>query len=279
MTILVTGATGSVGRHVVDQLLAAGEQVRALSRTPGKANLPDGVEVVQGDLSQPSTLPAALNGVERVYLFPVLEGVRGFLDVALEAGVRRIVVLSSSSTVDRRDTNLELSDYHLAVERAVEAAGVEWTHVRPGVFAGNTLWEWAPSIRAEGVVRAPYGDAAQAPIHEADIAAVATTALLEDGHAGAKYLLTGPESITRIEQARTIGKAIGRQIRFEEVTPQQWRESVSPFMPVYVIDMLLGYWSNAVNNPDPVLPTVEQVTGRPARTFAQWAADHAQHFH
>ncbi|SHG11988.1 NAD(P)H-binding protein [Streptoalloteichus hindustanus] len=277
MTILVTGATGNVGRHVVNQLVAAGEAVRALTRRPERTGLPAGVEVVAGDLRRPETVSPAVAGVDRMYLFPVPETAGEVVELAVQAGVRRIVVLSSSSTVDRRSTNWAAGEEHLAVERAVEAADVEWTFVRPGAFAANTL-EWAPAIRAEGVVRAPHGAGRQAMVHEADIAEVATTALLRDGHAGAKYLLTGPEAISRVDQARAIGAAIGRSVRFEEISPERYRELVGVYLGDEVVDMLLGYWADAERTPDPVLPTVEEVLGRPARTFARWAEDNAASF-
>ncbi|MCP2258344.1 Uncharacterized conserved protein YbjT, contains NAD(P)-binding and DUF2867 domains [Streptoalloteichus tenebrarius] len=277
MTILVTGATGSVGRHVVNQLLAEGQRVRALTRDPAAAGLPSGVEVARGDLRSPGTVSDALAGVDRMYLFPVPETAREVVELAVGAGVRRIVVLSSSSTVDRRRTNWSAGEGHLAVERAVEDAGVEWTFVRPAGFAGNVL-EWAPSIRAEGVVRAPHAAARQALIHEADIAEVATTALLRDGHAGGRYLLTGSEAISRVEQARAIGEAIGRPVRFEEITPERYRELVGPYLGDEIVDMLLGYWGDAVHTPDRVTPTVEEVLGRPPRDFAQWARDHVADF-
>jgi uncharacterized protein YbjT (DUF2867 family) len=277
VTILVTGATGNVGRHVVDQLVGAGERVRALTRNASTAGLPDGVEVVQGDLARPETLSPALAGVDRVYLFPVAETVREFVDIAGRSGVRRIVVLSSAAA--EQDGGNAIGRYHRTVERAVEDADVEWTHLRPGPFMMNTLWQWGPSIAAENVVRAPYGDAAQAPIHEADIAAVATTALREDGHAGRAHALTGPESLTQVEQARAIGAAIGRDVVFEELSPDQAREHWRRMgVPAQVVNALLGFLPAAVGRPARVLPTVEQVTGRPARTFAQWAAEHASDF-
>jgi uncharacterized protein YbjT (DUF2867 family) len=277
VTILVTGATGTVGRNVVDQLIRAGQRVRALTRDPALAALPADVEVVEGDLIRPETLPAALAGVERVFLFPVAETARQFADLAKRAGVWRIVVLSSAAVDEGGDNSI--GRYHRAVERAVEDAGVEWTHVRPGPFMANVLWQWGPAIASEGVVRAPYADAAQAPVHEADIAAVATAALLQDGHAGRAYTLTGPESITQLEQAHAIGKAIGRDVAFEELTPQQAYEYWAGMgIPPDVVEALLGFLPATVGRAAPVLPTVVEVTGRPARWFAEWAADHAADF-
>lgn len=271
---LVTGATGNVGGQVLRQLVAAGQQVRALTRHPERATLPDGVEAVRGDLTDPESLDAALDGVQRVFLFPVADAVDGFLAVARRQGVRRIVVLSSlAAGMDNR-----IGRGHLVVERAVEAAGVEWTHLRPGAFALNAIWQWGHSIRAGGVVRAAYGDAALAPVHEADIAAVATAALLHDGHAGHRYGLTGPQSLTHREQVAVIGQAIGRDIPFVELSPQEAREQLVGGMPEEIADTLLDLWAGSVGGPATVLPTVEQVTGRPARTFAQWAAEHADAF-
>lgn len=273
MTVLVTGATGNVGRRVVDRLFAAGRQVRALTRRPEAAGLPAGVEAVRGDLTDPAALDGALAGVEAAFLFPVPETAREFAARAKAAGVRHVAVLSSAATGYAEAT--PIGERHRAVERAVEEAGLRWTHVRPGAFAANAL-AWAPSIRAEGVVREPHGRAGQTPIHEDDIAAVAATALLEDGHAGRVYTLSGPEVITIADQVRAIGAAIGRDVRFEEISPESAREQwIARGVPAAVADSLLQYRSRAA---EAVLPTVEQVTGRPARTFAEWARDHAADF-
>uniref|UniRef100_A0AAU3ICU7 NAD(P)H-binding protein n=1 Tax=Streptomyces sp. NBC_01393 TaxID=2903851 RepID=A0AAU3ICU7_9ACTN len=277
MTVLVTGATGSVGRHVVERLVAAGVPVRALTRNPATAGLPAGVDVFEGDLTRPDTVRAALRGVERLYLFPVPETAREVVAAAKDAGVGRIVVLSSSSVLDESGDN-HSGEYHRAVERAVEESGIDWTFVRPDEFATNVLWKWGRSIRAEGVVRAPYGDAPRVLVHEADVAAVAVTALLQDGHTGRAYVLTGPEAITQADQVRAIAGALGREILFVEITPDEARELMGQAMPAPVVEMVLGYLADAVVNPPVAVDTVERVTGVPARTFARWAADHAGDF-
>ncbi|MFE1251792.1 NAD(P)H-binding protein [Streptomyces sp. NPDC058735] len=277
MTVLVTGATGSVGRHVVEGLVAAGVPVRALTRAPATAGLPKAVEVFEGDLTRPETLRAALHGVDGLYLFPVPETAREVVAAAKDAGVRRIVVLSSSSVLDESGDN-HSGEYHRAVERAVEESGIAWTFVRPDEFAANVLWKWRHSIRTEGVVRAPYGDAPRVLVHEADVAAVAVAALLEDGHTGQAYVLTGPEAITQAEQVRAIARALGREIAFEEITPDEARVLMGRAMPAPVVEMVLGYLADAVVHPPAVVDTVEHVTGVPARTFAQWAVDHAGDF-
>lgn len=283
MTVLVTGATGNVGRHVVDRLARAGAKVRAFTRRPGEAAFPDGVEVIGGDLSRPDTVAPALDGVERMYLFPqayLTPWPESFADViqttelvelARKAGVRRLVMLGSSDP--------DFSGVG-GLEQAVRESGLEWTILRPGEFAVNKLDYWAPSIRAAGVVRAAYADAQGTPIHEVDIAEVATAALLEDGHTGKHYELTGPEVLTVHEQVAAIAKGIGRPIRFEELTHEQAREELLGHgMPAEVIDeLILAYPEGYADYTPPVSPAFQEVTGRPGRTLAEWAADHAAEF-
>ncbi|MFF8971298.1 SDR family oxidoreductase [Streptomyces sp. NPDC014995] len=275
----MTGATGNVGRHVVDQLLAAGAAVRALTRNPAGARLPAQAEVAGGDLTRPETVEPALKGVSALFLFPAPGTAGPVLRAARESGVRRVVLLSSSAVeFGTEGADNAIVAYHKEIERQVEESGLEWTFVRPGAFAVNTL-QWAPQIRAGGVVRGPYAEAEMAPIHERDIADVATRALLTDGHAGAKYLLTGPESLTQAEQARRIGEAIGRPVRYEELAPDVAREQmIRNQVPADFADMLLSFQAGLVGVPAEVSATVEEVTGHPARTLGQWAADHAADF-
>jgi uncharacterized protein YbjT (DUF2867 family) len=282
VTILVTGATGNIGRHIVPNLLAANQKVRVLTRDSVPAGRPAEVEVVRGDLTVPSSLQPALEGVDSVYLFPVLTAVEKFVELAAQAGVRRIVLLTGSWSAGetRRDRESWTFPRYRAAEAVVEGSGLEWTILRPCPFAANLLW-WAPSIRAEGLVRAPYGASACPLIHESDIGAVAAHALTEDRHAGQRYLLTGAESLTQVEQADTIGRAIGRDIRFVEVTADEWRASVSAFLRPGIIDDLLRYWSETAADPGTgqrLSPSVEEVTGAPGRTITRWAADHARDF-
>lgn len=273
MKILITGATGTVGRHVVDTLLAADVEVRALTRAPAKSGLPAGVEVVGGDLEQPDGLRSALAGVDRLYLVAAGETAK-VVDLAKQAGVTRIVVLSSASASFEGDPT---GEFHRAAEIAVESSGIDWIHVRPGMFAGNLL-DWAEAIRAEGVVRAPYDQARQAPVHEFDVAQVAAVSLLANDPAGRIYTLSGPEALTKSEQVAAISRGIGKPIKFEELTPDQWREQVGDHLPTFVIDWLLALWAKTVQNPEPVLPTVYEVLGQPARTLTEWAADHSADF-
>jgi uncharacterized protein YbjT (DUF2867 family) len=278
MTILVTGARGNVGHAVVTRLLAAGASVRASARDPESASVPEGVEVVRADLTKAETLPAALKGVSSVFLYAVPQEGGVFVDAAREAGVEHIVLLSSLAVVSGDTETNPIARFHRDVERVIEDSGISWTFVRPGAFATNTL-AWAGSIRAEGVVRAPYPEAHVNPIHEYDMAEVAVEALITPGHRGAAYTLTGPESLTQRRQVELIAAAIGRPVRFEELTHEQARrEWARTGRPPYVTDAMLSFLAAAEGRPASVLKTTEEVTGRPGRTFAQWALDHRADF-
>ncbi|WP_329080339.1 NAD(P)H-binding protein [Streptosporangium sp. NBC_01469] len=266
--ILVTGATGTVGRQVTAQLVEAGAEVRALAREP--AGLPAGVEGVRGDLSVPGSPDAAFGGVEAVFLlwpFASADGLEGVLE-AVAGQARRVVYLSSAV----------VRDHERRAERLVERSGLDWTILRPHAFAANTL-RWAGRIRAEGVVREPYGRAAMALVHERDIAAVAVRALTEGGHHGAVYELTGPRSLTQDEQVRVIGEVIGRPVRWEEATPgSARRRMLARGWPPAAVDDVLRAQAAMTAGPATVTATVREVTGDPARTFRNWVAEHAHAF-
>lgn len=284
MRVLVTGATGNVGRYVTAGLVAAGIQVRALTRDPARAELP-GAEIVQGDLTKPETVP--FDGVDRMFLFPEPSTAKEIVGRAARAGVQRIVVLSSGAVTGGFDTT-----FHPPVERAVEESGLEWTHVRPGEFAANKLSLWGPSIRAERVVRDANPDAAWCPVHERDVADVALKALLEDGHHGKAYDVNGPESLSLRDQVRAIADALGEEVGFEEVTAARAREIYAEIggFAAEAADFLLGFSDYDGNPADPEdsegvdpgvlgpLPTAQSVTGSPPRTFAQWARDRVEEF-
>jgi uncharacterized protein YbjT (DUF2867 family) len=278
--ILVTGATGNVGREIVSQLLATDVLVRAMVRTPESVNLAREVEVVRGDLTVPESLDASLDGFDDIFLVWTAppDSVVPVLERMAKRG-RRIVFLSNMTVRDdSEEQNYPVTVLHHKIERLIKASGLRWTFLRPGAFATNAVIWWAPQIRAGDVVRWPYGDAALSPIHQCDIAAVAVRALTEDGHAGAKYNLTGPQSLTLHEQVLTIGGAIGRPLRFEETTPEVARREMMALMTAPIADMLLSAFAAAVGKPAPVTSTVEQVTGTPARSFRDWTVDHAIEF-
>lgn len=269
--ILVTGATGTVGRALVPLLAADGHRVRALVRNPA-APLPPGVEAIRGDLSEPESLAEAAAGVGAVFLvWPLgIEGADKAVS-ALTASADRVVYLSSAAADEptRPDG---------AVERLLERSGVAWTFLRPHGFMANAL-RWVPEIRATGRVRGAYGAAATAPIHEADLAEIAALALTAVGHEGRTHVLTGPRSLTQTAQISALAAATGQPIAWDEISrTEAARQMSGTGWPHEVIDVVLDYQAARVTDPEAVLPTVEQLTGRPARTFEAWATRHAAAF-
>lgn len=275
------GATGRVGRLVVAELLDAGVPVRALTRRPETAGLPPAVEVVAGDLTVPESLDAALQDAGAVFLVWTASPATAPAVVGrIAAHARRLVLLSSPHQTPHpffQQPN-PMAAFHANLERLIAGSGIASTILRPGMFASNTLSWWGASIRDGDVVRWPYGAAETAPVDERDIAAVAASALREDAHAGGDYVLTGPESLSQAEQVEIIGEAIGRPIRFHELSPEEFRNGMAGPFPPLVADMLLAAWHAAVGQPAYVTSTVAEITGSPARPFRQWAADHADAF-
>jgi uncharacterized protein YbjT (DUF2867 family) len=266
MKILVTGATGGVGRLVVDELLALGAtDVRALTVNPAKAGLPLEVEAVRGYLGRPETLPAALAGVDRMYLAPLVETNAQVCRLAAAAGVRRIVDMAGAK-----------GDHWQVIEDGVEGCGVPFVHLEPGEFMANA-GIWSAQLAAGDVVRDGYGAAANAPIALEDIAAVAARCLLEDGHEGRSYELTGPESLTRRERVEQIGRVLGRELRYVDLPHDEFVAELTKVMGEY------GAWYAdgtrlLADHPQVAVPTVAEVAGRPGTTFAAWVGDNAHLF-
>jgi uncharacterized protein YbjT (DUF2867 family) len=272
MKFLISGATGTVGREIVKQLAEAGHTVRALTRNPD-AVLPEGVERIVGDLSNPETLTAALEGVTGLHLInfdgtgagssPLETGAQ-IMALAKQTGVKRVTVL--------------LGGEHGPFEQAVQESGIDWTFLQPVEFMSNYLG-WADLIRTEGIVRQPFANRRSAMVHEADIAAVAVTALTEEGHGGQIYTITGPEALTPLQVADTIAKVTGREIRFVEQSEQEARDQwAAEGYPEFMIEFFVEVWGNTPEVGYTVADTVERVTGKPARSFAQWADEHASAF-
>jgi len=276
-TVLVTGSTGKVGRHVVAGLLEGGAQVSALVRDPLTARLPAGARIVEGDLERPDTVAAAAEGVDTAFLLWPGFSAAGAAEVvtALAGHVSRVVYLSAARL--QRDTDGAMEGVWSDVEALIEDSGVDWTFVRAGGFAANTL-DWAEQIRSGDTVRIPYPDAARSLVHERDIADVAVRALLEPGFAGRAFAVTGPEVLTQVEQVRAIGAAIGRALQVEEQPADVARREYQALMGAEFADSAIAHWASLVDVPERATGDVERMTGRPARTFAQWARDHADDF-
>ena len=264
------------------QLRAGGRAVRALTRNPQSANLPRDVEIVAGDLSAPDTLNACLDGIDDVFLVWVAPfSAAGAAIDRIASRAKRVVLLSSPHRTDHpffQQPN-GLRAVHAGLERLIETSGLLWTVLRPGVFALNCVHWWGPQIASGDVVRWSHANAETAPIHERDIAACAARVLCEDGHDGCDYVLTGPESLTQRQQVEIIGDAVGRRLRFEEISEESARnQMLAMMMPPPIADMLLRAYAAAVDRPAFVTSTVGQLTRTTAATFRQWADAHAHDF-
>src|SRR5262249_42326376 len=278
---LVTGATGTVGREVVTQLLAAGQKVRAMTRNPVKAKLDTRVDVVRGNFEDPVTLAAAVDGVERVFslTFGPQTGVheKNLAEAASKAEVRHIVKLSALGGDE--ETRNDIRKWHDEGEQAIRETGIPLTALRPGAFMSNAL-HWRETIRSKGKVFSNYGDGKLPPVHPRDIAAVAVRALTSDGHEGKAYSLTGPEAMNVGEQVRILSNVIGRKLEYVPITDEAARKGMEQAgLPAFLIDALLPFASFIRDGKAAkVHHTVEEVTGRPPFTFGDWARENAAAF-
>lgn len=274
--ILVTGATGNIGSALLRRLAERDVAARALTRDASRAVVPAGVEVVEGDLGRPDSLRPAWNGVESVFFLPNgSEDSEEVLRSARQAGVRRVVMVSS--LLAQTDPGSFIGRGALQGEQVLRDSGLSWTILRPWEFASNAIW-WASSIREQGIVRATGGDKVSPVIDPADIAAVAARALTEPGHEEKIHPLTGPAEVSPRERVRLIGRELGRELEFEEMTAEEALQNLKRFMPAEVAESMAGDDTEGEDPGPGVLSTVEDVTGSPARTFQQWAHEHADAF-
>lgn len=268
-TVLVTGATGRVGRHVVAGLRAAGVTVRALVRTPDLAGFPPEVELIQGDIHDPDAVRRAANGVDAAFLLWPAFSASGAEKIVPELP-ERVVYLSSLSAAE--------GGVWGDVEQLLRQADKSWTFLRPSGFAVNAQ-TWAGEFRSGDTLRVPYPEAARSMIHERDIAAVAVLTLVNPAHAGHIYDLTGPEALTQADQIATIAHAVGKEMQVEALSDDAARQAMldQGADPVLAASAVT-YWASLVDNPEPVTTAVAELTGRPALTFGDWAREHADEF-
>jgi uncharacterized protein YbjT (DUF2867 family) len=276
--IVVVGGSGRVGAQVAAQLRDRDLPVKVVTRGLHPAGAPPGAEVARADLADPASLEPHLAGAQALFLlwpFTSPELTAGLAPKVAEIAARhagRIVYLSAQAAADQPGS------FWALVERAIEDSGAAWTFLRPTGFAANTLM-WADQIRSGDVVRWPFGAAARALIDEQDIAAVAVRALTGDGHAGARYQLSGPAVLTQAEQLAAIGQAIGRKLHWQELPRQAALETLTAAWgdPAFA-ETALDAWQWFVDHPETVTSAVPDITGTPARSFAYWAAANAVAF-
>ncbi|MDJ0347509.1 NAD(P)H-binding protein [Streptomyces sp. H10-C2] len=269
--IVVTGATGNVGRELVRILVEAGEQVTAVSRHP--AQLPADVRHLRADLAEPQSLRTALDGADALFLLVVGEDPQSILDLAKAGGVRRVVLLSSQGA----GTRPEVYRHPAVFEDAVRRSGLEWTILRSGGLNSNAF-AWAETIRTQRTAAAPFGDVGLPTVDPADVAEVAAMVLRESGHRGSTYDLTGPAPVTPRERTKAIGDALGTPVRFIEQTRAEARAQMLAFMPEPVVEGTLAILGRPLPAEQEASPAVERILGRAPRTFADWAAHTAPAF-
>lgn len=275
-TILVTGATGNVGRPLVTELVHTGARVRAVTRNPETAGLPPDVELVRSAAD-------GLAGASAVFLNSRALGqeLAATVESARAAGVKRLVALSAinADDDDSRQPSRVRGDRNREVEQLAVASGLEWISLRPTVFASNFAGMWAAQIRAGEVVSGPYANASTAVIADADISAVAAVALLTDDLVGQRVPLTGPQALTNTELVDTIGRVLRRPLHYREVPTDLVRQRfVDLGFPAAFADAYMGLLADTVDRPALVTHEVDKILGRPATTFADWVADHRELF-
>ncbi|MEU1822146.1 NAD(P)H-binding protein [Streptomyces abikoensis] len=275
--ILVTGATGNIGSALLRELRAFGAgPLRGLTRDVARAAFPEGVEAVAGDFARTASLKPALEGVRSLFLVSRMGSDAEIIEAARQAGVEHMVLVSSITT--QTHPHLGPAAENLAVEKLLKDSGMAWTILRPTQFASNALW-WAGTIREHETVRVPYADTGLPTIHPADIASVARVALTEPGHRQRTYALTGPERITARQQVGTIAAVLGREVPFAEISRQEAHRQMASFLGDEAADAVLDVTGGDVNDELlTVRDTVSRITGAPARTFRQWAAENAAAF-
>lgn len=272
----VSGATGNVGGAVVQALTERGLPVRALVRDANRATLPENAVPAVADLNAPDSLSPWLNGVEAAFMLPGYPDMPALYQRLQAAGVKRVVQLSGSSA-GTGDTQNAVTAMMMGSEAAARESGLAWTILRPSAFMSNTL-RWLPELQAGDVVRAPWGDIPLACIDAADIAAVAVAAMTGDAHAGAVHRLTGPRAMLPAEQLEILGRVLDRPLRFEGLTLEATRAQLEATMPEKYVHAFWDFYVDGSLDESVVLPTVEDVLGRPPRTFEQWAEAHADDF-
>lgn len=270
MTVLITGATGTIGRPMTKLLAERGHEVKGLTRNPDTADLPKGVTPVRGSLSDLSSVEAALEGVTHLHLitftgqYEPLEHPDQILALAKQAGIQHITVLQGG--------------YEGPVEEAVKASGIAWTGIAPVEFMSNTL-EWADSIKSEGVVREGFPDVRSTIVHENDVAAVAAAALIDSKNSGTTLTVTGPEALTHQERVDILAEATGQPIEYQALSLDEvirnWKEEGYNQDD---IDYFLAMRQNPPEVSYTVLDTVREVAGTEPHTFKDWATENATHF-
>ena len=281
--IVVTGATGTVGRPLVQELLQRGQRVRAVIHRAGAENLPPGVDIIECDLSAPEALAPALRDASGLFVHPraVAGAAPALMQLAAEHGIERVVGLSAINVDDDLDDQPSRfnGDRNKEVEDAVARSELSWASVRACAFAINISLVWAAQIRGgSDVVRGPFAGFTEAVIHERDLGAVIAAAICDHRLTG-RIPVTGPQALTFAQMVATIGEVIVRPLRYEQISPAEATEGmVSQGVPRVFADALMARYRRDFDTPVEVNDNVAKILGRPAKTYAEWVIDHSAAF-
>jgi uncharacterized protein YbjT (DUF2867 family) len=274
--ILVTGASGNIGSELARALVASGQPVRGLVRDSSSARLPNGVEPVSGDLNRPAELGAVFGGVEAVYLMAGFPDPPGLLARMHDAGVRRVVLLSTGAVIGG-DLDNYVVRFNVVSEAAVRDSELGWTVLRPSGFMSNTL-RWLPQLQAGDVVQEAFADVPVTSIDPFDIAEVAALALTQEGHLGQSYRLTGPVALLPAERLKILADVLGRDLKFEAQSDDDARQEMTAAMPGPLVDAFFQFFREGGYDDGKLDPTAERLLGRRLRTFEEWARAHRGDF-
>lgn len=278
--ILITGATGNIGRELIPLLLETGQPIRVFVRDERKvAYVDERVERVVGDLDKAETFVPAVKGVERIFLvtYETQQDIN-VIEAAKRAGVRHIVKLS---TLEATDHKIQVGKWHYEREDLIRASGLDWTFLRPGMFMSNSIEWWAESIKGQGSVFFPGGKKGKvAPVDPRDVARVAAAALTEPGHDGQAYELTGSKLFTIGEMVQVISDVLGKPIQYVDIPPIAAKLfMLKTGMDKTLVNALMEMLRSLRKNEGAIITdTVQRVTGLPPRTFEDWCREHIKAF-
>jgi len=274
--ILITGATGNIGKELVPFLLESGQSIRVLTRDMQKvAHLDLCVERAMGDFDRSETLAAAVKGIERIFLvtYETQQDVN-VIEAAKKAGVRQIVKLSTREATEHK---IKVGKWHFEREELIRTSGLDWTFLRPGMFMSNSIDWWAESIKGQASVFFPGGKKGKvAPIDPRDVARAAAVALTEPGHTGRAYELTGSELFTIGGMVQVISRVLGKPIQYVDIPPIAAKLfMLKSGMDKVLVNALMEMLASLRRNEGAILTEdVQRLTSRAPRRFETWCRAH-----
>ncbi len=275
--ILVTGATGNIGKFLVEKLVKDGHFVKAFTRNPERANFNEKIEICKGDLTNKEEILQALNGVDKAFLLLANISADPFIEVASQIGLKHLVFLSSYSVeIDWKSKNNFIAKHHAEVENKIKLSGIPYTFLRPAGFM-TTAFQWLGSIKVQGIAFLPYPDVTHAVIHSKDIALSAAEVLKNNSHIGKSYFLSGPELISPREMVKQISEFIGKELNVIQPERQQTINMMTHNLPLSIIEAILELLESSPKIIE-VSENVRRLTHTKGITFKTWIKENEEFF-